>query len=288
MILDGKKIKTEILDELKEKVKILKIKPTLCVVQIGDDPASDVYIRQKEKMCNYIGYGFIHKKLDSTISQEAVLTLIDELNENEEITSILVQMPISKHLNSKEIQNRVYKEKDVDGLSDENIIDLINNNDSLQPCTASGVIELLDRYNISLEGKDAVIVGRSFLVGMPLFHLLENRNATVTLCHSRTVNLKEKTLNADILVVAVGKKHLITKDMVKENTVVIDVGINRENDKLYGDVDFDNVKEKASYITPVPGGVGPMTIASLAKNILKSYEIQEQLKILAKIKKLSD
>ena len=282
MILDGKKLKEKILEELKEKVSCLEKKPTLCVIQVGNDPASDIYIKQKEKMCNYIGYNFIHKKLEENIKQNELLHIIDELNNNKEVTSILVQMPIPKHLDSKEVHNKVNKEKDVDGLNDSNIIDLINNKDSLIPCTAYGVIELLDRYNIPIEGKDIVIVGRSNLVGMPLFHLLENRNATVTLCHSRTKELKEKTLRADILIVAVGKKHLITEDMVKEDTVVIDVGINRENDKLYGDVDFDNIKDKASYITPVPGGVGPMTIASLAKNVLKAQEIQKQEKTLIK------
>ena len=282
MILDGRKLKEKILDELKEKVSSLSEKPTLCVIQVGNDPASDVYIKQKGKMCSFIGYGFEHKKLDESISQEEILSIIDELNDDEDITSILVQMPIPNHLDPKEIQNRVYKEKDVDGLNDENIIDLINNKDSLKPCTAFGVIELLDRYDIPLEGKDVVIIGRSFLVGMPLFHLFENRNATVTLCHSRTKDLKDKTSRADILVVAVGKKHLVKEDMVKDGAVVIDVGINRENDKLYGDVDYDNIKDKASYITPVPGGVGPMTIASLAKNVLKSYEIQRQVKTLSK------
>ena len=282
MILDGKKIKEEILDELKERVSELEKKPTLCVIQVGNDPASDVYIKQKGKMCDYIGYGFIHKKLNDNISQDEILTLIDELNDNEDVTSILVQMPIPNHLDPKEIQNRVSKEKDVDGLNDENIIDLINNKDSLKPCTAFGVMELLDRYNIPLEGKDVVIIGRSFLVGMPLFHLFENRNATVTLCHSRTKDLGEKTSKAEILVAAVGKKHLVKDEMVKDGAVVIDVGINRENDKLYGDVDYDNVKDKVSYITPVPGGVGPMTIASLAKNVLTSYEIQKQAKSLSK------
>ena len=283
MILDGKKIKEEILDELKNKVSCLDKKPNLCVIQVGNDPASDVYIKQKEKMCSYIGYNFIHKKLDENITQEKILSIIDELNNDDDITSILVQMPIPNHLDSKEIQNRVFKEKDVDGLNDDNIIDLINKKDSLIPCTAYGIIELLDRYKISVEGKDIVIIGRSFLVGMPLFHLLENKNATVTLCHSKTKNLKEKTLHADILVVAVGKKHLVTEDMVKDDAIVIDVGINRENNKLYGDVDFDNIKNKASYITPVPGGVGPMTIASLAKNVLKSQEIQKEKTLVKKI-----
>ena len=271
MILDGKKLKDEILNDLKNKVKNLNKKPTLCVVQVGNDEASNVYINQKKKMCEYIGYGFIHEKLDKSTTEKELIALIDSINNNDDISSILVQMPLPKSINPKNIQNKVLKYKDVDGLNDENIIDMINNKDALLPCTAYGIIELLNHYNIPIEGSDIVIVGRSSLVGMPLFHILENKNATVTLCHSKTKNLKKKTLNADILIVAVGHKGLITEDMVKDGSVVIDVGINKVDGILYGDTDFDNIKKKVKYITPVPGGVGPMTIASLAKNIYKSY-----------------
>ena len=273
MILDGKKLKEEILEDLKQKVSNLSTKPTLCVIQVGNDSSSTVYIRQKQKMCDYVGYGFVHKKLDENIKEDELLEIIDELNNDEKITSILVQMPLPKQINPKNVQNRVNKNKDVDGLNDLNIIDMINKKDSLIPCTAYGVLELLNHYKVPIEGSDIVIVGRSSLVGMPLFFLLENKNATVTLCHSKTKNLKDKTSKADILIVAAGKKHLITEDMVKENAVVIDVGITKENDILYGDVCFDDIKDKASMITPVPGGVGPMTIACLAKNILKSYNL---------------
>ena len=277
MILDGRKLKEKILDELKEKVSSLSEKPTLCVIQVGNDEASNIYINQKEKMCEYIGYGFIHKKLDEGISEEEVLNIIDELNNDKKVTSILVQMPLPKGIDSKKVQNRVKKEKDVDGLNDENFINLINNRDCLIPCTAYGVLQLLEEYNIDVSGKNVVMVGRSALVGMPTFHLLENKNATVTLCHSKTKDLKSVTKTAEILIVATGNKHLITEDMVKDGAVVVDVGINKVDNKLYGDVDFDNIKDKASYISPVPGGVGPMTIASLAKNILKSYETQKRI-----------
>lgn len=277
MILDGKRLKEKILNDLKEKVSSLNEKPTLCVIQIGNDEASNIYINQKRKMCEFIGYNFIHEKLDEDVSQDYVLGLIDRLNNDSKITSILIQMPVPSSIDPKTIQNRVKKEKDVDGLNDYNVIDLLNNRDSLIPCTANGVLELLNEYNIDVEGKHVVMVGRSGLVGMPLFHLLENKNATVTLCHSKTKDLKSITKTAEILIVATGNKHLITEDMVKEGSVIVDVGINKVDGKLYGDVDFDNIKDKVSYISPVPGGVGPMTIASLAKNILKAYEIQKDI-----------
>ena len=277
-ILDGKSLKIKILDELKQEISTYNEKPSLTVIQIGDNEASNVYIKQKENMCNFIGYGFNHIKLDTDIKEEKVLNIIDELNNNDNVTSILIQMPIPKHLDHKKIQNKVHPLKDVDGLTNQNIANLINNEEGLFPCTALGVIELLNNYNIPIEGNDITIVGRSNLVGMPLFHILNNMNSTVTLCHSKTKDLKAKTKNADILIIATGKKHLIKEDMVKPNAIIIDVGINKENGNLYGDVDFETVKEKVTYITPVPGGVGPMTIAMLAKNILKSYKLQKKEK----------
>ena len=276
MIMDGKSLKNEILSGLAEEVKALDKVPTLCVIQVGDDEASNVYINQKRKMCNDIGYNFIHEKYDDSITEDELLKNIDRFNSNDNIDAILVQMPLPSGINEKSIQNAVNKYKDVDGLNDNNIIDLINGRDALYPCTACGVISLLDKYGVILEGSNVVIVGRSSLVGMPLFHMLENRNATVTLCHSKTRNLQSITKNADIIVSATGVKGLIKKDMVNNNAVVVDVGITRENGKLYGDVDFDNVSKKASLITPVPGGVGPMTIASLAQNVLKAYKMQKR------------
>lgn len=276
MLIDGKSIKEKILDELKIEVSKLDSVPSLCVIQIGDDAASNVYINQKRKMCEYVGYNFIHRKYSSDVTQVELKEDIERLNEDSSITSLLIQMPISKHLNEKEIQNYVDPRKDVDGLTDKNVVNLITNKDGLFPCTASGVLRLLDEYNINPEGKNVTIVGRSFLVGTPLFYMLENRNATVTLCHSKTNNLKDNTINADIVICAVGKINTITSDMIKDGAVVIDVGINRIDNKLYGDCDFANLENKTSYITPVPGGVGPMTIASLAINILKSYKMQKE------------
>lgn len=276
MIMDGKSLKNEILSGLAEEVKALDKVPTLCVIQVGDDEASNVYINQKRKMCNDIGYNFIHEKYDDSITEDELLKNIERFNSNDNIDAILVQMPLPSGINEKSIQNAVNKYKDVDGLNDSNIVDLISGKSSLYPCTACGVISLLDKYGVTLEGSNVVIVGRSSLVGMPLFHMLENRNATVTLCHSKTRNLQSITKNADIIISATGVKGLIKEDMVNNNAVVVDVGITRENGKLYGDVDFDNVSKKASLITPVPGGVGPMTIASLAQNVLKAYKMQKR------------
>lgn len=276
MIMDGKSLKGEILSGLAEEVKALDKVPTLCVIQVGDDEASNVYINQKRKMCNDIGYNFIHEKYDDSITEDELLKNIERFNSNDNIDAILVQMPLPSGINEKNIQNAVNKYKDVDGLNDSNIVDLISGKSSLYPCTACGVISLLDKYGVILEGSNVVIVGRSSLVGMPLFHMLENRNATVTLCHSKTRNLQSITKNADIIISATGVKGLIKEDMVNNNAVVVDVGIARENGKLYGDVDFDNVSKKASLITPVPGGVGPMTIASLAQNVLKAYKMQKR------------
>ena len=277
MILDGKKLKEEIINNLKKEVNKYSEKPTLCVIQIGNDEASNIYIKQKEIMCNNIGYRFIHKKFDNNVTEEEILNTIDSLNNDKNINAILVQMPIPNNLDSKTIQNRINPLKDVDGLCDKNIANLVTKKDGLFPCTAKGIITLLEKYNIEIEGKDIIIIGRSMLVGTPLFYMLENKNATVTLSHSKTKNLKDKTIRSDIVISAVGHKNLITEDMIKENAVVIDVGINRDNDKICGDVDFEKIKNKASYITPVPGGVGPMTIATLAQNILKAYEMQKDI-----------
>ena len=272
-ILDGKKLKQKILDELKEEVSNLSIKPKLVVIQVGEDPASSVYVRQKGKMAEYIGYNFEHIKLDSSVLEEELLTLIDKLNDDNEVSGILVQMPLPSQINTKRVLNRVSPLKDVDGLTDINTGKLVHNNDALISCTPMGIIDLLKEYNIPIKGKHVVIVGRSDLVGKPLVNLFLNNDATVTVCHSKTNNLSSITKLADILVVAIGNREFIKDNMVKDNAVVIDVGINRYNDKLYGDVNFDNVSKKASYITPVPGGVGPMTVAELAKNIFKAYKI---------------
>lgn len=276
IILDGKSIKNQILDNIRLEVIKLKDKPKLVVIQVGDDPASSVYVNQKKKMAEYVGYNFEHIKLPESVLEDEVIEIIDKLNEENGVDGILVQMPLPNHLNSKIIQNRIIPSKDVDGLTDINTGKLVHNCASLISCTPKGIVDLLDAYKIETRGKHAVIVGRSDLVGKPLVNLLLNRDATVSICHSKTKDLSTITKLADILIVAIGKKEFIDESMIKDKSIVIDVGINRVDNKLYGDVKFDTVSKKASYITPVPGGVGPMTIAELAKNVLCAYKINRQ------------
>ncbi len=275
-LLDGKVVKKKVLENLKEEIKSLERPLGLVVIQVGEDEASKVYVRQKEKMAKELGYKFEHIKLPDTVKQEELLETIDRLNEDETIDGILVQMPIPKHLDSKIVQNRIDPLKDVDGLTDVNAGCLMHNKDSLVPCTPEGIVDLLKFYNVELSGKNVTIIGRSDLVGKPLASLMVNNDATVTLCHSKTKNLKLFTENADILIVAVGKAKLIKKEYIKDGAVIVDVGINRlEDGSLCGDVDFDSVKDKASYITPVPGGVGQMTVAELANNTYKAYKLRK-------------
>ena len=276
IILDGKSIKNQILDNIRLEVIKLKDKPKLVVIQVGDDPASCVYVNQKKKMAEYVGYNFEHIKLPESVLEDEVIEIIDKLNEENGVDGILVQMPLPNHLNSKIIQNRIIPSKDVDGLTDINTGKLVHNCASLISCTPKGIVDLLDAYKIEIRGKHAVIVGRSDLVGKPLVNLLLNRDATVSICHSKTKDLSTITKLADILIIAIGKKEFIDESMIKDKSIVIDVGINRVDNKLYGDVKFDTVSKKASYITPVPGGVGPMTIAELAKNVLCAYKINRQ------------
>jgi len=276
MIMDGKSVKGQILDELRDEVSHLAVKPKLVVIQVGDDPASNVYIKQKCNMCNYIGYGYEHIKLDSDVTNEYMLELIDKLNKDNDVTGILVQLPIAKHLDTNKIMNSIDPLKDVDGLTELNNGKLVCGVDSIASCTPSGIMELLDRYGVEVESKHVVIVGRSNLVGKPMALMMLNKNATVTMCHSKTKDLEKYTKAADILVVAVGKPNFITGDMVSDNTVVVDVGINRTSEGLCGDVEYSTVYEKASYITPVPGGVGPMTVATLAKNVYKALKLQRR------------
>lgn len=275
MIIEGKTLKYKILDSLKEKVSKLDSKPTLLVIQVGNDEASNVYVKSKSKMCEYVGYNFKHIKLDSSITTQELVDIITKYNDDETITGILVQMPLPKQIDANIVQNAISYKKDVDGLTDINMGKLVHNNPCLVACTPLGIIELLKYYNIPIKGKDVTIIGRSNLVGKPLINLFLNEDASVSICHSKTSNLSKYTYNTDILVVAVGKKHLIDKSMVKENTTIIDVGINRDNGKLYGDVCFDEVKDICN-ITPVPGGVGQMTIAILASNVYKAYELSKE------------
>ena len=272
-IIDGKKISKEIKDELKEKVSKLTIKPKLVVISVGDNPASKVYVGQKEKAANYIGIEYLHKHYDS-ISDDDLIKEIEKLNKDKKVNGIIVQLPLPDGMNETRIVNTIVPEKDVDGLTYLNAGLLLNNNTSLASCTPKGIMELLKRENVNLVGANAVVIGRSILVGKPMMNLLINANATVTLCHSKTKDLEKITKKADVLVVAIGKKHFITKDMVKRGAVVIDVGINRIDGKLYGDVNYDDVYSKVKKITPVPGGVGPMTVVMLMKNCIEAYEKQ--------------
>ena len=275
-IMDGKIVKKIKLEELKLKLSGLNKKLGLTVIQVGDDPASSVYLAQKKKMAEELGFNFNHIKVDESISEEELLAIIDELNNDSNIDGILVQMPIPKTLNAHTIKNRINQYKDVDGLTDINSGLLSHGDECLAPCTPMGIMSLLNYYNVELEGKTAVVVGRSDLVGKPIASLLLNNNATVIMCHSKTKDLANYTKLADILIVAVGKANFITDDMVKENAVVIDVGINRVDGKLCGDVDFDKVSEKCSYITPVPGGVGQMTVAELGENVYMAYQLSKK------------
>ena len=272
-IIDGKKISGVIKDELKEKVDKLKVKPKLVVISVGDNPASKVYVGQKEKCANYIGIDYEHKHYDS-ISDDDLIKVIDKLNKDKKVNGVIVQLPLPEGMDETRIVNTIIPEKDVDGLTYLNAGLLLNNKTSLVSCTPKGIMELLKREKVDLVGANAVVIGRSILVGKPMMNLLINANATVTLCHSKTKDLAKITRKADVLVVAIGKKHFVTRDMVKRGAVVIDVGINRVDGKLYGDVDYDDVYSKVKKITPVPGGVGPMTVVMLMKNVIESYEKQ--------------
>ncbi len=278
-LLDGKVVKAKLLLDLKSKIEELNVKLGLTVIQVGDDPASSVYVKQKNKMAENLGFNFNHIKLDENIKEEELLNIIDKLNNDNSVDGILVQMPVPNHLNAKVLQNAILPCKDVDGLTDINMGRLSHNIDSLVPCTPMGIIDLLKYYNIDISGKNVVILGRSDLVGKPLASLMSNYDATVTLCHSKTKNLSFYTKNADILVAAIGRANFIKKEDVKDGAIVIDVGINRmEDGKLCGDVFFDDVKDMVSYITPVPGGVGQMTVAELGYNTYKAHIIRDNNK----------
>lgn len=273
-LIDGKKISQEIKDELKAKVEELKAQgkviPCLAVIQVGNDPASTVYVGNKKKACEYIGIGSKSFELPEETTEDELLSLIDELNNDEEVTGILVQLPVPKHIDEDTIIRRISPKKDVDGFHPMSVGALLIGEDGFLSCTPAGVIQLLKRSGVEIAGKECVVIGRSNIVGKPMSVLLLRENGTVTICHSKTANLKEVCKRADILVVAIGKPKMINSDYVKEGACVIDVGIHRmDNGKLCGDVDFDDVVNHASFITPVPGGVGPMTIAMLMSNCLK-------------------
>ena len=276
VLIDGKKVSAEVRSSLVEEAKQLKEKtgrvPGLATVLVGDDPASAVYVRNKNKICRELGFQSFEQKLSADTSEAKLLQLIKELNSNNDIHGILVQLPLPSQIDSEKILQAINPNKDVDGFHPINVGKLVVGNALLTPCTPTGIIKLLDYYEIEISGKHAVVLGRSNIVGKPVSMLLLQRNATITICHSRTKNLEEITRSADILVAAIGKANFVTENMVSKNTIVIDVGINRVDGKLTGDVNFEPVSKKASYITPVPGGVGPMTIALLMENTLKAFK----------------
>lgn len=279
-IIDGKAISGQIKDEVKEQVSQLAekgLQPCLAVILVGEDPASQVYVRNKKRACEYCGIKSLSYELPDTTSEEELLKLIDTLNNDKSCNGILVQLPLPKHIDEDKVLLRIDPNKDVDGFHPYNVGLLSIGNAELKPCTPAGCIELIKRSGVDITGKKCVVVGRSNIVGKPVGMLLLAENGTVTTCHSRTQNIADVCREADILVAAVGKAKFITGDMVKDGVTVIDVGINRmENGKLCGDVDFQSVEPKASYITPVPGGVGPMTIAMLMKNCLIACQKQNQ------------
>ena len=277
-IINGKELAKNIKLKLKEEVEELKkaeINPKLAVIMVGDDKASKVYVKNKSKACEEVGVEFEEYLLPANTKMKELLELIEKLNNDVTVHGILVQSPLPEGLDANEAFKTISPKKDVDGFNPINVGKLSLNQDCFVSCTPFGIIKMLETYNIPIEGANAVIIGRSNIVGKPLAKCLLNKNATVTVCHSKTKNLKEITNKADILVAAIGKPKFVTAYMVKEGATVIDVGINRmEDGKLVGDTDFENIKEKVSYITPVPGGVGPMTIAMLMYNVVKAAKQQ--------------
>ncbi len=281
VIIDGKELAKKIRSNLKiecEELKKKNIKSKLAVIMVGEDPASKVYVRNKSRACEDVGIEYEEYLLGEKTTQKELIELIKKLNNDKTVNGILLQSPIPSNLDINEAFRTILPEKDVDGFNPVNVGKLVLNQDTFVSCTPYGIMKMFEEYNIDLTGKNVVILGRSNIVGKPLIHCCLNKNATVTSCHSKTQNLAQKTKEADILISAIGKANFVTTDMVKRDAVVIDVGINRlENGKITGDVDFENVKEKASYITPVPGGVGPMTIAMLMNNVIKATKRQNNM-----------
>lgn len=277
ILMDGKNLQLETIEELKLSVERLSPKPKLVIIQIGHDEPSNKYINQKKLIASKIGIDIIHINYEEDVKEEEVLSKIDEYNIDKSVTGIMVQLPLPDKFNEEKIINRIDPIKDVDGITTTNIGKLFDNKECFIPCTALGVMELIHKYNIKLEGKNVVIVGRSNLIGKPLIACFLKENATVTVTHSKTVDLGSITSKADILVVGVGKAHFIKEDMVKEGAIIIDVGTDFVDGVLTGDVDFESVAPKASYITPVPNGVGRMTVTSLMKNVIIAYNTQKEL-----------
>lgn len=276
ILMDGKNLRNKIVAQLKEKVIAHNIDATLAIILVGDDPASKIYIKNKVKTCEEVGIKHKVFELVPTTTEDELCKLIKDLNDDKSITGIILQSPVSEHINFDKCSALIEKNKDVDGFTMSNTYDLYLSNETMVPCTVKAIIKVLDEYNVVLEGANVVIVGRGNIVGKPLLLALLNRNATVTVAHSKTKNLRNVTKNADIIISAVGKPNLIREDMIKDGAVVVDVGINRLNDKIVGDVDFENVSKKASLITPVPGGIGPMTVAMIMENVLLAKEMSDK------------
>ncbi len=279
-IISGKEVseavKLRVADEVKE-LKANGIEPCLAVILVGDDPASRVYVNNKKKACEFCGIRSLEYVLPAETKEEELIELVEKLNNDKSVNGILCQLPLPKHLDEKKVLNLIKPEKDVDAFHPENVGHIMIGDFNFLPCTPAGIMEMLRYENIDLDGKNCVVIGRSNIVGKPMAMLMLKENATVTICHSRTKNLKEVVAGADVIVAAVGRPNFVTADMVKDGAVIIDVGINRMDDgKLCGDVDFESCKEKASYITPVPGGVGPMTIATLMQNTITATRIQNR------------
>lgn len=281
MILDGKELSKKIKTQLKLEVETLKNKtgktPKLAVVLVGDDPASAIYVKNKKNACKFVGITSEVKVLDKSTTQTELESVLSTLNSDKTVNGILLQLPLPNGLNERQALNCIAPQKDVDGLTTVNMGKLLTNEQGLTPCTPTGIMELFNEYNINLDGKHVVIINRSLLVGKPLEQMLLHKNATVTICHSHTKNIESLTKNADIIVTAVGKKNFLTKSMVKKNATIIDVAIVRDENGICGDADFKNLTKKAEFITPVPGGVGPLTIAMLLKNTIKAFKNQNNL-----------
>lgn len=280
-LISGKEVSQTVKDEIKIQTKKLKdkgISIKLAVIIVGDDPASHVYVKNKKKACEYVGFESLEYALDENTSEEELLKLIDKLNKDKTVNGILCQLPLPKHIDEKKIIDSISPLKDVDAFHPVNVGKIMIGDYEFLPCTPAGIMRLIESTSYDVSGKDCVIIGRSNIVGKPMAMLMLHKNATVTICHSRTKNIEEKIKKADIVIAAVGIPKFVKGNMVKEGALVIDVGINRTSDgKLCGDVDFDEVSKKASFITPVPGGVGPMTISMLMQNTLKAAKLQNNL-----------
>ena len=274
-IIDGNKIKEQKALAISKKIETINDKLKLVVIQVGDDPASNVYVKNKKLFSERVGILFEHIKYDS-INENDLISKIYELNNDNTVTGILVQLPLPENIDEKRVVSAINPLKDVDGLTPSNIGNLFLGNKCLIPCTALGVLELLNSVNAQIKGSNIVLVGSSILVGIPLLGLLIQQGATITMCNENTKDLKSITKEADILIVAIGEKEFIKESFVKEDAIVIDVGINRDNNKLYGDCDFENIKDKCKAITPVPGGVGPLTITMLMNNVIEAYSLQKK------------